>query len=302
MAGQSRTGRAGRRRFSLTALLLVALGVVLLLNTTGAVRPAIWLDLVRYWPVLLVLLGISMILGRRRPLVCAAVVALILAGTVFVAYMDTVQRENDDLLAFSYSAPVENTERLQLNIEVIGGTVNLTADRDGSETQPRLLSADFNGSPASVVQRRSDGMTWIDLTTDDLAVIGGAVRWDLAVSQDVAVSIDIKAGAADIDLDLRDLDVERLDIGAVASDIRVWLPADAGTTRVVISAGAVGIQLIVPDGVAARIITDGVLSSVEIDDDRFPDTGRMHGSPDYYASENRVSIYAGGVAIDLTVN
>lgn len=301
MADRSRTEHSGRPRAYLTALLLLALGVVLLLNTTGVIRPTIWLDLVRYWPVLLILLGTNMILGRRRPLICTAVVALILAGTVFVAYMDNRQRENDDLWVVSYSPPVSDTERLQLDIEIIGGVVFLMADHGGEE-RPRLLMADFNDSRASVVERRSGGLTRIDLAVEDLAVLTGAVQWDLAVSTDVAVSIDIDAGASDVALDLNRLDVERLDIGAAASNIRVWLPADAGTTDVVIGAGAVGIRLVVPERVAARImVTDSVLSSVDIDTDRFPKIGEVHSSPDYYASENRVSIDVSGVGTGLTV-
>ena len=69
-----------RRGFSLFGLLLVTLGVVLLLNTTGVLPFGIWLELVDFWPVLLVLVGIKMIVAPRAPVVCAGAVVLILAG------------------------------------------------------------------------------------------------------------------------------------------------------------------------------------------------------------------------------
>ncbi len=322
MVEKSQRRPARRPRFSLAALLLVALGVVLLLNTTGVVRPAIWLELFRYWPVLLILLGISVVFGRRMPLVCAGVVGLILAGTISAAYVSVWEREADDLRAVSYTAPLSDTEELQLNLEFFGGAVTISADPFDSSTDPRLLTADFNLGRTRVVEERTGKLTQINLTIEGLAFgdgDGGPIglsdsiyslvdlfedqsNWDITVSKDVAVSIDVKAGAADLVLDLTDLDVEWLSIGAGASDIIVWLPSNAGMTRIVIDAGAADVDLVVPQGVAARIDNDTFVTSTRIDQARFPRTDDGYQSPGYSTAKNRVRIEIDAAAADLTVS
>ena len=73
------------------------------------------------------------------------------------------------------------------------------------------------------------------------------------MSPDMEVDIEISAGATDLALDLRDLNVRNLKVEAGASDIRVWLPADAGQTYVDIAAGAAKVELLAPDNVAVHI-------------------------------------------------
>ena len=327
--------RRMRRGFSLGGLLLVALGTLLLLNTTGVVRPGIWFELLfTYWPVLLVLIGLRIILAPRAPLVCAGVVVLILAGTVGAAFLTMSAEQSDDMRRITYSAPLNNTETLQLGMGFAAGKITLSAEPYRSSSRSRLLAADFGGHSPTVIHEQSGRFTEIYLSTegpviqfssgsDSYAIssgyangsldesvsehgggfsLGGMVDWDLRVSSDVAVDIEIRAGAADLYLDLRALDVQRLDIGAAASDIRILLPDNAGQTHVEIAAGAADIEIVVPRGVAARIANDTFLSSTRIDSARFPETGYGYQSPGYSTAENRVDIEIDGAAVDVTVS
>jgi hypothetical protein len=131
---------------------------------------------------------------------------------------------------------------------------------------------------------------------------GGLVDWRLMVSPEVVLELEIRAGAADLDLDLRDLNVRRLVVGAGASDIRVLLPANAGSTHVEIAAGATDVEITVPRGVAARIENDSFVSSTQIDSARFFDTDDGHESPDYATARNRVNIEIEGFAADVTIS
>ena len=124
----------------------------------------------------------------------------------------------------------------------------------------------------------------------------------MMISPDVAVELEINAGAADLDLDLQALNVRRLIVGSGASDIRILLPVDAGQTHVVIESGATDVEIVVPHGVAARIVNEAFLSSTQIDSTRFFETDDGHQSPDYYNAENRVSIEIDAVAADITIS
>ena len=122
------------------------------------------------------------------------------------------------------------------------------------------------------------------------------------VSPDVSLELEIRAGAADLDLDLSDLNVRRVVVGAGASDIRILLPANAGRTHVEIAAGAMDIEITVPQGVAARIENETFVSSTQIDSERFPETYDSYQSPDYTTASNRVDIEIEGFAADVTIS
>ena len=324
----SSRSESARRGFSLFGILLVALGTVLLLNTVGILPFRIWRELADYWPVLLVLVGVKVLLAPRAPLLGIGVVALIVSGVVAAAFVTVPEYRNDEPPHVTYVEPLGNTEILRLGMGFAGGTVELTSDSSTASSVPTLIAADFGNRPAEVIRDQSGRVTDIYLSTSGLDVavtiddgkswdvqgpdlnefnpglsVGGFVDWRLMISPDVALELEINAGAADLDLDLQDLNVRKVVVGAGASDIRILLPANAGRTSVEIAAGAADVEIVVPDGVAARIENEIVLSSTHIDSDRFFETfDGFHQSPDYSTASNRVDIEIEGFAADVTIS
>lgn len=47
-------------------LIIVAVGVVLLLNTTGVLNWSAWSEIVRLWPIAVILFGLSLVWNRFR--------------------------------------------------------------------------------------------------------------------------------------------------------------------------------------------------------------------------------------------
>ncbi len=299
--------RRGRRGFSLFGLLLVAFGALLLLTVTGVVGLGVWFELARYWPALLILIGIKLILAPRAPLVGMAAVSLVIVATVVAAWVPLSVERSDDTTHIAYSTPLENTETFELGMGFAGGRVSLRSDPSGD----RLFAVDFNNRPAEVIHDRAGRSSKIYLSTDgfsmdysndggDSYTLTGLADWELLVSPDVALDLDIKAGAADLDLDLTHLNVRRVFVGAGASEVRIRLP-ESGRTRVEIEAGAADIQITVPRGVAARIDNDSFLNSMSIDSTRFPKSDGEYRSPDYFTAENRVDIEIDGGASSVTI-
>ena len=273
------TSTGCRRRGSvLIGLLLVALGSLLLLTTTGAVSFGIWIELVDYWPALLLLIGMEIILARRAFLLRAGVITAILAAVVAAAYFSMPEYYPPEPLRAEYAEPLGDTQRLHLSMAFIGGDVELTSDTTVSDSFARLLAADFGNRPSRVIREQSNGDVEFYLVSSGpflrhsnydgytrreskMSLPVGLTDWNLEVSPDVEVDIEISAGATDLDMDLRELNVRKLDVEAGASDIRVQLPADAGQTYVAIAAGATDIELLVPDNVAAHIDITSPLGS-----------------------------------------
>ena len=302
----------------LAGLLLAALGVLLLLTTTGVVSFGIWLELADYWPLLVILIGVELILVQRPFLVRAGVIVLTLAGAIVAASFSLPEYDPNEPLRTTYVEPLRDAETLYLDMAFIGGNVELISDTPGAGTLARLLAADFKSRPARVVREQSDGNIRFYVMSSGpflrhssadgftrhetrVSFPVGLADWSLIVSPNVEVEIEISSVATDLDLDLRNLNVRRLSVEAGMSDLRVQLPDDAGQTHVDIAAGAANVELVVPRGVAARIDVAAPLKSAWINPVRFIEADDEFWSPGYLEARNRVSIDIEGLSVDVIV-
>ena len=68
-------------RSGLGALLLIFLGVIFLLNNFGILSWDIWNIVWRFWPLLLILAGLQLVMGRSR----SSQIIILLVGLLFIA-------------------------------------------------------------------------------------------------------------------------------------------------------------------------------------------------------------------------
>jgi len=66
-------------------ILLLFLGVVFLLQTLGVLPWALWETLLRFWPALIIILGLSVLLRRYNVWLVSLLVIVILAACLGVA-------------------------------------------------------------------------------------------------------------------------------------------------------------------------------------------------------------------------
>ena len=291
-----------RPRPPLFALLLVAAGVVLLLQNLDVIGWGFWLEIWRFWPVLLVAVGVNLILGRRLPWLTTAIVAALICGSAVGAAL-LAESERDTVVART-SRVLGETTRLDVAVDL--GFGSLTIDSLPSDS-PNLVEWSLEapcGGAATSFNRYGEAAT-LNVTMDpgSFACQWGA-DWRVSLSRAPDVYIDIDTGASSIELDLTDLRVPVLNVNAGAASVDIRMPADTGPAEAVISAGASSIDLRIPDGVPARILNDSALSSIDVSS-RFQSLegafsegqtvmrrhpGDIFQSPGYRDAENRVSI------------
>lgn len=241
-----------------------AIGVVLLLSTTGNLGEGPIEVVVDWWPWLAVGLG-----------------AWYLVGSVV---------SRDPGLTEALSLPLERVGDAAVRIKFGAGELNVGAAGAG-----QLADGEYRGGVKHRVtgpgrleleQDTSQGWPWLDR----------GFTWAVGLTTEVPLDLRVDAGASRNVLDLRRHRLRSLELHTGASETRVVLPEAAGATSVRAEAGAASLILEVPDGVAARIRTRVVLGSVQIDEYRFPPVAGGYESPDYATATNRVDIdVQGGV-------
>jgi len=115
-------------------------------------------------------------------------------------------------------------------------------------------------------------------------------RWELALAQDIPLSLVFNNGANSSNLDLEQVVVQDLLINTGASNTQIKMPASAGHTHAFIKAGAASINISIPGNVSAKIQIVGAISSVNINTQRFPRQADVYVSPDYESAANRLDL------------
>jgi hypothetical protein len=279
----------GRRRGGLPimAIILIALGVVLLLQTTGVLSWGLWGELWRFWPIILIAIGINLIIGGRMPWVAVLLIILLVVASVGIALALAVDERAGVIEGFEQ--PLDGLESVAVRIDFGAGKLTVGSLPDGS---PNLAEGTLKGRKGEVKLVQADGSTELQISMDERGALRrfSNVSWSILLSRVPKLSLRLNGGAADMTLDLRDLKVTALDVNTGAADVEITMPASAGHTRADISGGAADVEIVVPEGVAARVTSSSGLSDVDIDASRFPKSGDVWASPDFDTATNRVEI------------
>jgi hypothetical protein len=126
------------------------------------------------------------------------------------------------------------------------------------------------------------------------------IDWDVALSADVPMALNLNLGADKAMIDLTDLNITHLDLDTGASDTRLTLPSQ-GRYRADLDLGAASLEMIIPAGLSARISASVAAGDLKVNETRFPRNGRYYQSADYETAANAVDITldAGAASIKI---
>lgn len=285
-------------------ILLIVVGIVLLLTQLG-LWSLDWADLLRLWPLVLILIGLDIMLGHTR----AGGSLLLLTGVVVVALAvlliapPVAGRPAKDQVSYSY--PAAGIESATVRLEVGAAELDLRplytspnlfqADVEYDERRTRVdYSAEANNSRASITLRSETTQgVWLPFFQRF------SEQWRVGLSPNVPLNLEVTAGVSTASLDLRNLHLNVLQLNAGVGDIHVRLPG-RGDYRVNMDGGIGALNIEVPAEIEARIRLDGGIGSVNIDR-RFERQGRYYVSEGYASAEQRVDIDIDGGLGSVTV-
>ena len=254
--------RRYRRGSIVWPLILITLGVLFLLANFNVI-PDVGEFIARWWPAILILIGLEILIGSMLP-----------------GRRGEVQ---------SLSLDLGSASTADVKIDFGAGQLSI-----GPAAPGKLVDGTYEGgvrydaSPDGRVRLRADSGAWWWGWR--------GFNWQVGLTADVPLSLRLDVGAAQSNVDLTDLKVTDLTVKTGASNTAIRLPKAAGLTTVRVDSGAASVRLRVPEGVAARIHGTMAIGSKDIDTRRFPSTGDGYASPDYDTALNKVDIrFDGGV-------
>lgn len=284
MAGPDKTAV----RFSLFGLALVTIGILFLLHNFKVISWDIWSELWKFWPVVLVIIGINFLWGQSRTALVSIISVVLLIGSIGAAALIAGRATAAEPVTYSQALSGITKAEIEVNFGAGDLTVGKLAAASGNlvETtaQPDMRHEFF--------VRNTTGSLSLNVPAGYVSNPAN-INLNALLSQEIPIRLTIKTGASHADIDLTGLKVYELamDIGASSLDLR--FPADAGKAKAEVKAGAASINISIPQNIPARIQVSAGLSSVHVDS-RFIKSGTAYQSADY--SESAAN------TLDLTIS
>ncbi len=281
-----------KRRGSLVGpVILIGLGIVFLLNNLGVLSWSVWDVILGLWPVLLIAAGLDLLLGRRSvwgSLLALAILAAAVAGALWLFNTGVVPA----VPAEEISQALNGATRAEVVLAPAVGRVHVESLTESGNllegvvrpTRGEQVSHDFTvADETAKLALRSAGVF--------APALGGWDShrgWDIELTPDVPLDLEVSFGMGECEVDLTDLTVTDLQVSIGIGQVTVVLP-EAGSFQARIE-GAIGKTVVViPREMAARIQTDTALGSADLPEG-YRQQGDAYVSPDYESADHRVDL------------
>ena len=271
-------------------IVLLFLGIVFLLQVLDVLPWGLWGTLWRFWPILIIIIGLGILLRRSNALLVSVVMFALLWACLGIAYWQYSPPAG--ALTSTYSEPRLSLDGANIAIDFDGGSLSLGSLVSGSPNLVEVSSDPKGGDiEADFYQQNSEGN--LHLSAKGVSRIlwaGPWNKWEAALTRNIPLTLDINSSASSISLDLNELQVTEVLVKSNAGECKVTAPSSAGTTVINIEANVSNVEVTIPAGVAARIKLDTEVTIINVDKNRFPQSGDYYMSPDFGTSEKQVDL------------
>lgn len=298
-----------RTRGLLFPLILIAIGAIVLLANTGVLSSEALLRLGDLWPLLLVILGLQLILNHTLPRQQATLIGLGATAVIViaaVAYAALAPGVPFGTRQANVSDHVGGLTAATLDLSYSGATVDMQAGSLGDSLYQAHVDYPGSDDPPTISLDRESGTLAISESSGfaPLHLFGAARRHVVITLTDrIPWTIKISGGTANGHLNLRQLQLAKLEISGGASRVNAQLPSPKGTVVIDISGSVSNLTLRAPGGAQWHVAVSGRVSGLRINGAFYATVGGdfAQQSPGYGAASDRFDIEISGGASHVDV-
>lgn len=247
-------------------IILIGAGVIFLLANLGIISSNPWPIIWNLWPVILIVIGLDILFGRRTLLggvVGAALGVLLVVGVIILL----IAQPNLPGLNINFNSAQQQTRQIQ---SPLGGIETATVSIDFSNGQNRLyalsdsdqlidgqvsyvgdLTFDVNASGNRANVRLDSGFSGMFF-----GFMSPGGRWDVGLNTRPDYDLNLEFGSGGGEADVSQLQLTGGTINAGSGHVDLRLPA-SGNYTLGIDSGSGGITIRVPRAAGVRVEYDG---------------------------------------------
>jgi hypothetical protein len=296
-------------------LILITIGLVFLLVNFGYIPGVTAIQLLNLWPLLLILAGVDIAIGRRWPIAALGIdVAVIALGLALLATQPTVFSgpfffDHDAGGVGQRDVSVERRSVTSLSLDINGGAGRFRVS--GGSTM--LVEAHSPNEDLRVRRAEFDkGGEHADVRIDHNGGRRVAADVETRVASNVPTDLELNGGAGEFFIDLSDIMVSTAELNVGAASLTLTLPRPTPATaapttkpipevKIEVNAGASSIIIEVPEGVEARVTTSGALLTLTSTNARVTASGLSAETSGYGSATARVTVRVTAGASSITI-
>lgn len=235
-------------------VLLTGLGIILLAGRFGYLPSETGGWLLRYWPFLLVAIGLALLASSLRSVLIGWVATiLVISGLAFGAWwvhQHGTGSKSEQTKTYDLSRP--RTETLTLRARVFGGSLSIEPNARARARRVDVLSTASNAEPAFT---SSGGAAILDWPGEEgrvyQAPLGGSLR--VLAPERLRLRLAAKSLFSQVRAALARLRPERCEVEAVASSVKIDATGSARPSLVRVSGTLSNVELSLPSGAPVRV-------------------------------------------------
>lgn len=291
-------------------IVVIFIGLVFLLTNFGYVSPAVWSDIWRFWPVILIIVGLSIIsktLSAIARIIINIIIVLLVLGSFATILLYNGEFPSVKTTSSSQSEVFNVDENLaqsakSISYKIVFGAGNLTVDGASSKALEGVIKTNFL-EPIITSENSFDSQD-IKVTSKKTAsfpIFRGQNEWKLSLNNALPVNLDIDSGASDAKVDLTSVAVKDLQIKSGASSYELSFGDKSELTSGEINIGASLLKIRVPKSVGLKFNMSTGASSNNLQSQGLNRSGDIHKTDGYDSATKKIDlkIKAGAASIEL---
>ncbi|HEY5119101.1 MAG TPA: DUF5668 domain-containing protein [Anaerolineales bacterium] len=243
--------------------LFIGLGIVLLLQQLGMMQWSIWDIAFRFWPLLIVAVGVDILVARRSFLGAVAGLVILLAlllGGIYL--MGPGPARGTVISSEKVSYPLEVASSAEYNLSSGAGKIQIgPLPAASANVIEGTLGQTVSGS-VTADHKLSNGKVIVSIQSNWLRAYvfsrGDEFLWNLSLARKIPLDVRLNMGAGEIIANLADMSPTSVDVKIGVGHLSLVLPS-GGDLNVTISIGVGAAEISVPAGASISVeCTTGV--------------------------------------------
>jgi len=239
-------------------ILMIGVGAVLLINYFGPRSMFSWSQIIQLWPILIIAVGIDVFFKGQtgwRSLLGVILSIILIGAAVFLAVQGVEIQAEYLNIEESYSSEVESAE-LELSLDV-GVLIIGEESKNGS-----LVSGSITpGTAVDDLDEIGEHLAY-ELRSTKPALFPHTGRWELLVTPDIPLELDIHNSVGEMLLDMDALELDTIRISQGVGRIFLELPEQAAG-KLTIKQGVGVIEIEIPADATIAVDAQNGLTRVE---------------------------------------
>ncbi len=229
-------------------ILLIGIGTLWLLSNLGIISGVNFGTIFRFWPLILIVVGLDLIVGRLSGLLSAviAVLTVLILAALLVAAPSLGLRSNTDANYETFTAEVADAEfaEVTLDLSSYATTIQPLPNNDNLFDAQLGYYGEVRFTDSGSTNRRirlehySSPDNWFSF--DQMAL-----RWEIGLNSDLPTDLFVDGGSGSIDMDLSKMSLTALTVDGGSGSIDMSLPTspDGYTARLDTGSGSVRVRI-----------------------------------------------------------